>query len=110
MADTADRAGEIHFGDQLLKLAHIEAALAAIAGKDDGKSFAAPSLQKRRGFDQHAMAFALAEARRQEHDLLVRRRFPGLAQTPHAGRVDRARRKAAEIDAAIDDRDALARL
>ena len=107
MSHAPNHPGEACFPDHFVEFAGVTA-LATITGERDGKSLAALRLQKCRGFDQHAMAFALAQARGHQHDLLVRRHAPRVAQPPHPRRIDRPRREAPEIDAAIDDGNAFA--
>ena len=63
-----------------------------------------------RRLDQHLLALPAGEPGGEQHDALVRRDLPGLAQGLDPLRRDGLGREDGEIRAAMDDPDALARL
>ena len=66
------------------------AAFGAFTGEDDRETVPPLPFEQAGGLDQDAVTLALAQAARQQHDLLVRGDLPGVPETPHPGGIDRA--------------------
>ena len=103
MADARGDALQPRLGDQRVELLHVAAAPLRIARHDIAHALQPALLQPARRLDQHFLALPAGQPRGHQHDALVRRDVPGLAQPRDPRGLDRAGGEFRKVRAAMDD-------
>ena len=96
-------------GDALVQLLRIARAALLITGKNEADALHAALFQRFGRVDQHALTLPRGQPRRQQNNPLVRLHAPGAPQGLHPGGRHLIGLEGAQIRAAMDDDDALAR-